>query len=249
VVFLVGDRPAVHNRADNALWIMNTDGTHERFAVDAQDQNFTGCGRYIVFESSRSSTNQLMRMNQDGTNPVVLTTGNTWGPACSADGNFVYYTAVSEPRWKIRRVPIQGGPSVDIAESPAQQIPGRVAISPDGTTIAFPYDGETSEPVVKIGVIPIGGGPLIKSFDIPSDFNGVINSLHWSPDGRSLQYPIDRNGATNLWEQPLSGGPPRQLTRFPSGRIFDFNWSPDGKQMSLSRGETTGDVVLLRNPR
>jgi hypothetical protein len=59
----------------------------------------------------------------------------------------------------------------------------------------------------------------------------------------------DKNGASNLWEQPLAGGPPHQLIKFTSGRIFDFNWTADGKRQLLSRGEVTNDVVLLSNLR
>jgi hypothetical protein len=54
---------------------------------------------------------------------------------------------------------------------------------------------------------------------------------------------------TNIWEQPLVAGGPKRLTNFTSGRIFDFNWSQDGKQLLLSRGEITSDVVLLSNLR
>jgi hypothetical protein len=32
----------------------------------------------------------------------------------------------------------------------------------------------------------------MKTFDIASGLNGPINALHWSPDGRSLQYPLDK---------------------------------------------------------
>ena len=34
-----------------------------------------------------------------------------------------------------------------------------------------------------------------------------------------------------------------------NSRIFDFNWTDDGKQLLLSRGEVTSDVVLLSNLR
>ena len=248
-VFFLDGKLALVNRADSALWIMNPDGTHRTVAVDAQDVNFTGCGRFIVLESFRSGTSELMRMDENGANAMRLANGTTWGPACSSDGRFVYYVEVLEPRWKIRRVAIDGGPAVDIAESPGKQIPGRVAISPDGQLLAFPYDGGSSEPVIKIGVVPIAGGPLVRKFDVASDINGVINGLRWSPGGRSLQYPLDKDGATNLWEQPLAGGLPREVTKFNSGRIFDFNWTADGKQLLLARGETTGDVVLLSNLR
>jgi len=42
-------------------------------------------------------------------------------------------------------------------------------------------------------------------------------------------------------------GPPDQLTKFTSGQIFGFNWTADEKQLLLSRGEVTSDVVLLGN--
>jgi hypothetical protein len=58
-----------------------------------------------------------------------------------------------------------------------------------------------------------------------------------------------RNGATNLREQPLTGGELRQITNFPSGRIFDFAWSRDGKQWLLTKGNQSSDVILIRNFR
>jgi hypothetical protein len=58
---------------------------------------------------------------------------------------------------------------------------------------------------------------------------------------------LTQNGVTNIWEQPLTGGSPKQITKFTSGQIFDFNWTADAKQLLLTRGETTSDVILLTN--
>jgi Tol biopolymer transport system component len=77
----------------------------------------------------------------------------------------------------------------------------------------------------------------------------VYGSLLWSPDGKSLQYLLTQNGATNIWEQPLDGGKPRQLTTFQSGRIFDFHWSRDGKRLLMTRWEVSSDAVLINNLR
>jgi len=41
---------------------------------------------------------------------------------------------------------------------------------------------------------------------------------------------------------------PHQLTNFSPGRIFDFNWSWDGKRLLLVHGEVSSDVVLLNIP-
>jgi len=91
--------------------------------------------------------------------------------------------------------------------------------------------------------VPAGGGATIHAFDLPARFGGKI---HFSPDGQALTYSvIDDHGVYNLWAQPLSGGSPKQITDFKSDEIFAFAWSHDGKQLALSRGQTSHDAVLL----
>ncbi|MGB7437285.1 MAG: hypothetical protein WBR26_07280 [Candidatus Acidiferrum sp.] len=58
-----------------------------------------------------------------------------------------------------------------------------------------------------------------------------------------------RDGVGNVWLQPLQGGKPRQLTNFSSDRIYSFDWSPDGKQLVVARGNSSSDVVLISNFR
>jgi Tol biopolymer transport system component len=76
---------------------------------------------------------------------------------------------------------------------------------------------------------------------------GGIDGARWSQDGNGLQYLLTRDGATNIWEQPLAGGEPKQVTKFTSGLIFDFNWSSDHTKLLLTRGSISRDVILLRN--
>jgi len=52
----------------------------------------------------------------------------------------------------------------------------------------------------------------------------------------------------NVWEQPLAGGLPKQVTHFTSDRIFYFDWSRDGR-LALSRGTDQTDAVLIKNFR
>jgi Tol biopolymer transport system component len=35
------------------------------------------------------------------------------------------------------------------------------------------------------------------------------------------------------------------LTHFTSDRVFAFAWSPDGKWLAMSRGDTSADAVLI----
>jgi hypothetical protein len=56
------------------------------------------------------------------------------------------------------------------------------------------------------------------------------------------------NGVDNIWEQPVTGGPPKPMTHFTSDKIFSFDWSRDGR-LALSRGTDTTDAVLIKNFR
>jgi hypothetical protein len=72
--------------------------------------------------------------------------------------------------------------------------------------------------------------------------------LHWTSDGRALTYPLLDGDSMNLWRQPLTGGPPQQITHF-NELIYAYDWSPDGKRLAISRGRTPSDVVLISNFR
>jgi Tol biopolymer transport system component len=88
-----------------------------------------------------------------------------------------------------------------------------------------------------------GDWSLSKSFDPPASIWDV--ALSWSPDGRALVYVLTKGDVSNLWQQPLDGGAPKQITNFNSGRIWNFAYSRDGRQLALARGEMTHDAVLI----
>jgi DNA-binding winged helix-turn-helix (wHTH) protein/Tol biopolymer transport system component len=230
---------------DEALWVTNTDGSKHTLFTDV---HYTGwiapCARSVVITSHGPGDVVLMRIEADGSNAKELTSGSLWSPACSSDGRFVFYVTVDSPQ-KIWRIPIEGGTPTQIAEIQGDSISGRMSVSPDGRLIAYPYTQYSSSPGAgwALAVIPAGGGSPIKTFHVPAGFSGT----RWSPQSNGLQYTLTLNGTTNIWEQPLAGGTPKQITKFSSGRIFDFNWTEDGKQLLVTRGEVTSDVVLLNN--
>ena len=243
--------------ADGKMWSMNPDGSGRTLFSDAHEAGWlTTCGRFVVFASYEAGTVVLIRVNADGSSPTKLVSGNlarllknsftSRAPACSPDGKFVFYVTMDSPQ-KICRIPTEGGYPEEVGANPGDLISSRLSISPDGTLLAYAYDqyNATTTPGWKLAVIPVNLGQNVKVFDVP----GGIEAPRWSPDGKSLQYLLADNGATNIWEQPLAGGKPQQLTMFTSGRIFDFDWSPDGKRLLLTRGESTSDVVLLTNIR
>jgi Tol biopolymer transport system component len=70
--------------------------------------------------------------------------------------------------------------------------------------------------------------------------------VRWSPDSKGLDYIDGRSGVDNIWEQPLMGGAPKQLTKFTTREaIVDFTWSADSSALLLIRERGSSDVVLI----
>ena len=232
---------------DEALWMMNFDGSQlGRFTEARNVIEVTPCGHSIVFLAREPGAVSVIRVDRSGTQPTRIATGNLWSLACSQDGKSVFYINV-EPPQKIWRVPISGGTQAEVAEVLGTQPAERLTVSPDGKFLAYVYTqyGHVPSQGWSLAVIAVDGGPPVKNLKVSQ--NSKI--WRWSPDGKGLQYILMKDGASNIWEQPLVGGPPRQLTKFTSGEIFNFNWTLDGKTLLLTRGETTSDVVLLSNLR
>jgi Tol biopolymer transport system component/DNA-binding winged helix-turn-helix (wHTH) protein len=197
------------------------------------------CGRFLLAVTSTNGEKVLTKVAPDGTNETALTSGDVLFPTCSPGGQSVFYLNAVHPQ-KIRRMSLVDGSISEIADIPGDSLFGNIVVSPDGKYLAYPYQ-QYSPPVVALAVIPSGGGTPISKFQVP----GFLGTLRWSPDGKALHYVLTSNGASNIWEQALSGLKPKQLTHFNSGEIFDFSWTADHERLLMTRGQTKRDVVLL----
>jgi len=228
---------------DGHIWMIKSDGPREIF----NDLHHVGwletCGGLILFTSFEAKTVTLTRVNEDGSHLLRLFSGDLSYPGCSPDGKFAYYVNRHRPQ-KIWRVSTDGGSPGEIGSGMGEGISSSLDVSPDGKLLSYTFI-QYRPNAWKLAVLPASGGPVLKIFDVP----GGTSRVRWSPTGASLQYLLTQNRATNIWEQPLAGGRPKQLTKFTSGRIFDFNWSSDHRRLLLTRGDVTSDVVLLSNLR
>ncbi len=138
------------------------------------------------------------------------------------------------------KVRSEGGPAVQLTEYNGWY----PSVSPDGKWIACIADLSQNQPV-SLAVVPCAGGQPAKVFPLPTTIPSDC-PIHWTPDGRAISYINNVNGVSNIWEQPVEGGPPKAVTHFTSDKIFRFDWSRDGR-LALSRGTDTTDAVLIRN--
>jgi Tol biopolymer transport system component len=193
-------------------------------------------GHTLVYTGAYANKRQVVRQDLNGGRPQSIVAGGQ--PQCSPDSKWVVYydnkgTAIP------RKVSMEGGESVPLTEQECHL----AGISPDGRWVGCVR--ETS----KLAIIPFSGGTPVKLFDLPPTFGGGGAPLRWTPDSQSVVYPVNEGGFENLWAQPVAGGPRRALTHFTSQTIGYFAFSRDGKQIAISRGTPSSDVVVISNFR
>ena len=121
-----------------------------------------------------------------------------------------------------------------------------VYVSPDGKLLAFLVAKLEPTGPTRIALVNLDAGPEPPSRML--DPNPRISGwVGFTPDGKSLLYPISENGVENLWRQPLDGSSGRQITHFQSDGIVMFEFSPDGKILGVLRSHAESDVVLLHD--
>jgi len=105
------------------------------------------------------------------------------------------------------------------------------ALSPDGTHLAFSWDGGGGNRDIYVQLIG-AGTPLRLTTDPAED-----QSPTWSPDGRYIAFIRSvTDGVQGLFTVPALGGPERKLQASrcgPWGWRCRLDWSPDGKLLAF----------------
>jgi Tol biopolymer transport system component len=189
----------------------------------------------------------LWRIDADGANLKQLTHGVAdVGPKCSADGRWVYYSDLVNAR--IMRTPVEGGDSEVVKEA---LMPGMllgisgISLSRDDKFLSF-IALKSGVQHMQIAIVNLVAGTEPRTRLLEPDPR-IARVPQFAPDGESIIYIIQENGADNLWLQPLDGAAGRLLTHFASEKIQNYGYSPDGKTLCVFRSHLESDVVLLHD--
>ena len=96
------------------------------------------------------------------------------------------------------------------------------AISPDGTTLVFQYQGD----IFKVDAN--GGMATALTSNVAYDSQPV-----WSPDNKTIAFASDRFGNFDIYTIPVEGGSPERIT-YNSGNEKPSSFTPDGKFILFS---------------
>jgi len=233
------------------LVVVRSDGTGPRQILTQPGQVakrpvISPDGRRIAFNSTRSGAAEVWVMNADGNDVHQVTrNGDAQRPQFTTDGQSILFGKGLVPTGGVWKVSVAGGEPVRLFTGagslslPPTSFPR--SLSRDGRLLLISYQHEADRSE-RFGVVPMDGSqpwrPLAAAPVAP-------DLIVWSADSRTLTYVLSRNDVSNVWQLPIDGATPTQLTRFTSGEIFGLGWSQDGKQLALSRGTSTSDVVLI----
>jgi eukaryotic-like serine/threonine-protein kinase len=226
------------------IWSMDISGrTPQRLTDHAgpdADPSVSIDGGKVAFSLERDGQSEVWVMNADGSNQRPLTSGfhADW-PQISPDGLWVVYHRVDSLIDSIWRVSTLSGEAFRLTDLPAT----RPAVSPDGKFIACYMQNEQRPGTWMIAVIPFEGGRPVLKFPAP-EIATQWQGVRWLPRGEMLTYIDAKDGAQNVWGQPLAGGPPKPVTDSRAGKILSFAWSADGRHLACAHDTRVATIVL-----
>ena len=117
---------------------------------------------------------------------------------------------------------------------PLTALPGNVAsptFSPDGSQVAFAWDGENNGEGYDLYVKVVGSDEPLRLTHHPS----TRLSAAWSPDGRNIALSRIASEDSGIYLIPATGGPERKLATRDTTTWYgnEISWSIDGKHLAF----------------
>ncbi|MBI1842079.1 MAG: TolB family protein [Verrucomicrobia bacterium] len=165
---------------------------------------------------------------------VWTTTNHIEAPNWSRDGASLFFNG----RGRMYRIPVAGGEPTPIDTGVAIRCNNDHGLSPDGSTLVI-SDQSQGDRKSRIYTLSAAGGTPRRITDAgPSYWHG------WSPDGRTLAYCAERNGAFDIYTIPVEGGAETRLTTA-EGLDDGPDYSPDGQWIYFN-SDRTGTMQIWR---
>lgn len=230
-VVLPANGKIVFKSANDALWVVNPDGSglnqltpgygNSTCTAGDEEPRWSPDGTKIVFTRTQNGAQEIWTMNADGSNQTRLTNS---GSAGCLDESLVTSTWSENPSW-----------------------------SPDGTKIIFTSDRSTTSIDEDLWIMNADGTNQVKFFGAATaaESEGVF-----SPDGKTIVFQIEPYNPTGcsgitdggeIWFINSDGTNPRRKTTSVNCSFEEnYTWAPDGSKVYYTASVSTlpcGDEV------
>jgi len=246
-VALAQDGRIVYAGDDGNIWVFNRDGGEHRQLTNGASTEMvpkvSPDGRLLFFSSNRSGTNQIWRMNADGSNQTQLSKREGGYPKfVTPDGGFLYYeSCLHQTLW---RVATDGSTEETRVSESAMRLP---AFSPDGKLVAYSFHPAGISEQTNIAVMDLESRRIVRTFNLPSAITHLVR-IAWS-DNQSFYYTSTCGDRNPLWKQSLDYTSASLVGDLGPDELEDFAISPDGKEFAFIRGKWLHDAVLIEGLR
>jgi Tol biopolymer transport system component/DNA-binding winged helix-turn-helix (wHTH) protein len=193
---------------------LSPDGSRVAFIWDGGDGAFDV---YVKTIGSEDVLN-LSRSDMDDRHPVWF-----------ADGRALLFARGGGDGVSILRVSALGGGTTRVHHDPAARELRGLALSPDGTRIAYAARSGADAPF-RIVLATLGDG---EARDLSAPDPGSLGDIdpRFSPDGHWLAFVRSVNEVTkDVYRVPVEGGEPTRVT-FDNRKINGLAWSADGQRL------------------
>lgn len=204
-------------------------------------------GSRLAFMSTRAGSADIWILNLATGETTRLThdDGTEQLDGWSRDGRWIYFSTSSHDvagMSDVYRIRAEGGTPMPVsADRYASEFMASPA--PDGTATAVVYrgfgltqwwrKGHSHLDESELWLVRDGKGDTPQSEQLVGRGAKQLWPM-WSPDGKSLYFVSDRDGAQNLWVR-AGASAPKAITRFKDGRVLWPTISYDGKVIAFER--------------
>jgi Tol biopolymer transport system component/DNA-binding winged helix-turn-helix (wHTH) protein len=233
----------VYQSNNSDIWTIDANGAERRQLTNdpLSDINpiTSSNGGHIFFTSNRLGSNQVWRMNADGTDPRPISSIEGGYPRfATPDGKWVFYQ--SALNGTVRKVATDGSEEIAVPK-----IEGFAhAFSPDGRLLAYFFRDANESGKLKIGIRNLSDVALVRVLAY-GEPNTNPRDLAWSSDNGTLYFISESNEKYSLWRTSLDQDKPSFVGGLGTENLQRFAISPDGKSILTIRGDWRHDAILI----
>lgn len=241
VAFVAAGR-LVFDGEQGDIWSIAADGGQKQQLTANSRRNLfpigSPDGKHVYFTSNRTGSNQVWRMDIDGSDQMQLTKSEGGYPRfASPDGHWIYYKSDrSGSFWKVRS---DGQEEIRVAGINEYAN----AFSPNGQLLAYFFRDAEDNNQLKIGIRNLSDQVLVQTHRLDNAFGTV--DIVWSPDNRTINFVIEKNGNYTLLRQSLDARDPVFTADLGNEGIEYLRIGPDGRSFATIRGNWIHDAVLI----